>query len=551
MREIYFADFETTRLNEENKVKVYLWCILRGENVRTGKKLETFMSYIKKLKNAIIFFHNLKFDFSYIHPYLIKNKIKYSLLEKNGVIYSVKFFNIELRDSMNFLPMSLKEVGEYYCTEYKKGIIDYEVDYFHNATKEEIEYCILDCRVLEEGLTRYLTELEKILIDAGATKSADKIWKKLTNAGISFEAFKELSPYEELCTKTTQSEYMLYRDAYRGGYVYSRPAGILSNIQMIDCNSMYPYMYANINMPYGEGITCKNESNLYKYKFFIICVNIRYDLKPGFIPIIGGGYGRFGNIEYKSTSEGEYEELVMSNLDFELVKKFYDIDYQFVWGIAFDTKPKFFKKYADTFIAVKNKEKGIKRAVAKVLLNSPYGKLAENGLEEIKEYKLDDEGKVTSEVTGYKLESNRYQYLPMAIAITSSARYYLLTTAMEIGFDQVYYMDTDSIKYQAKPVSFTFDSQKLGAWKDEGLCVYFKTLAPKKYGYYDGERIWFKCAGFNKKVMDEELKNGQKVSKTQAYELLNKFEKGLELSCLQSHLVEGGRALIPVLKQIK
>lgn len=554
MQKIYFADFETTTARPPDyKVRVYLWVILSTENeyLKHGKKLETFITEIAKLKNAIIFFHNLPYDFSYIHPYLIKNNIPYSLLEKNGIIYSVKFFNIELRDSHNFLSMPLEEVGKNYCTINKKGSIDYEAEYNHNPTKAEIEYCIMDCMVLEEGLTNYMNNLHQILIDAGAVKSATKIWKKLTNAGISFEAFKELSDYELVCPKTSRAEYELYKMAYRGGYVYSRPKGIMTDIQMIDCNSMYPYMYATIEMPYGKGYTCRSESDLYLYKFFIIGINIQYELKEGYIPIIGGGIGKYGGILYKSSSKGEFEYLVVSNKDFELIKRFYNIEYEFVFGVGFDTKPEFFKKYADTFIAVKNREQGVKRAVAKNLLNSPYGKTAENGYEEIYEYSINDDEVVSREVVGFKLEEHRYQYLPIAIAITSSARYYLLTTAESIGFDNVYYMDTDSIKYKYKEVPFTFDPNILGAWKDEGRVPLFKTLAPKKYGYWDGKKIHFKCAGFSQKVLNEVLKNEQEVSRVEAVRILKIFRKGLQLSCLQSKLVDGGRALLPVLKEIK
>lgn len=549
MEKIYYADFETTKIDKDGRVRVYLWAVVRGELEKTGSSLQTFMDYVYTLK-GIIYFHNLKFDFSYLFGYLLEHDIKFKILEKNGIIYSVRFFKVELRDSLNFLPMTLKEVGENYCNVYKKTGIDYNVGYNHRPTRVEIQYCINDCRVLEEGLGVYLNNLVEVLNSAGAVRSGSKVWKKLTNAGISFEAFRELSDFDKCCPKTTKRLYDMLKDAYKGGYVYSKPTGIEKNIQMIDCNSMYPFMYATIDMPIGNPIECTNEQDLMKFKFFIIGIKAKFDLKPGYIPIIGGGIGRFGSILYKSSSDFEFEYLVLAKQDFELLKKFYYVEYEFVWGVGFHTKQGFFKRYADTFIGVKNKEKGIKRAVAKVLLNSPYGKLAENGFEEIYEYSLED-GKVKKEVVGYKLDDKRYHYLPMAIAITASARFYLLTTAESIGFDKVSYMDTDSIKYLDTPVSFSFDPNLLGAWKDEGKAVLFKTIAPKKYGYYDGERIHFKCAGFNKKTLEVDLKDGSKVSEIEARELLEKFDKGLVMSCLQSHMAIGGRALIDVVKEIK
>lgn len=559
MKKIYYADFETCKQTTTDefgdekvlKTRVYLWAIVSGKFEKYGESIGSFIEFVKTLKNSIIYFHNLRYDFSYIHYYLLKNGIKCKIIEKSDVIYSVKFFNIELRDSMNFLPMTLKEMGENYCNVYKKTSIDYDVDYNHRATRVEVQYCINDCRVVEEGLGNYLSEVKNILREAGAYDTASKLERKLTNASISFSAFRELSLYDNVCPKTTRGEYDLFRDAYKGGYVYSKPSGIKKNVQMIDCNSMYPYMYATIDMPYGSGVVCLSEEELNNYKFFVICIRASYILKDGYIPIIGGGIGKFGSTIYKSESEDE-EELVVANKDFELIKKFYNIEYEFVWGYGFNTKPEFFKYYADTFIAMKNREKGIRRSVVKFLLNTPYGKTAENGMEEIYEYTIDEEKQsVKKEVIGYKLNDERYQYLPIAIAITASARYYLLTTAESIGFDKVYYMDTDSIKYQDTPVSFKFDPNELGAWKDEGKAVLFKTIAPKKYGYYDGEKIHFKCAGFNQKTLERDLKNGQEVFYSDAMELLIKFDKGLKLKCLQSHIVEGGRALIEVEKEIK
>ncbi len=561
MRKVYFADFETTQPDKNNIVEVYLWAIVSGKQVKTGTNIESFIEWCENKKSKIImYFHNLKFDFSYIQYYLIKNNIPYSILEKKGSIYSVKFWKIELRDSLNFMPMTLKEVGENYCEKFQKTSIDYNVERGHKASKEEIEYCVNDCRVLEEGLNNYLSTLEEVLNHAGAYVSSDKVRRKLTNAGVAFEAFKELSNFDELCPKTTQTEYNLYKGAYRGGFVYSNPKGIVEDVLMIDCNSMYPFMYSTIEMPFGPSYVCKDWNDLKRFKFSILKLYIKYELKEGHVAIIGGGVGKYGNTEYKSSSNGEFEELVVCSIDFELIKRFYDCEFSLIWGVGFETKPFFFKEYADTFIAVKNANKGLKRAVAKVLLNSPYGKTAMNGLQEIKEYYIDEKTKsVKSNVVGYEVDESVYQYLPIAIAITASARHYLLTTAEKIGFENVYYMDTDSIKFKNCETGIDYDDDLLGAWKNEGHCELFKTISPKKYCYWGitdskgnfDNSIHYTCAGFNKAVLSTEMFHCQDVSKEFAIELMNKFDKGLELSCLQSQLVEGGRALIPVKKQIK
>lgn len=560
MKKTYFADFETTQPDENNIVEVYLWACVRGKQVKTGRNIESFIKWLETRKNAVVYFHNLKFDFSYIQYYLIENDIPYKLLEKKGQVYSAKFFDVELRDSLNFMPMTLREVGENYCTQFQKTSIDYNVGRGHKASAEEIEYCVNDCKVLEEGLNNYLSTLEDVLNHAGAFESSDKVRRKLTNAGIAFEAFKELSLFDQCCPKTTQNEYELFKPAYRGGYVYSNPRGIVSDVLMIDCNSMYPFMYSTIEMPIGKGFVCNTWDELNRFTFYIVKLYIKYDLKTGYIPIIGGGVGKYGNTEYKSTSNGEFEELTICSTDFELIKRFYDVEYELIWGVGFNTKANFFKEYADTFIAVKNANRGIKRAVAKVLLNSPYGKTAMNGLTETKRYYIDDKThSVKSEVVGYEIEDSVFQYLPIAIAITASARAYLLTTAEKIGFNHVHYMDTDSIKFDNCETGIKYDPDTLGAWKNEGHVELFKTISPKKYVYWGviddkgklDNTIHYTCAGFNKQVLSAEMYHAKDVSREFALDLMKQFDKGLELSCLQSKLVEGGRALIPVKKMIK
>lgn len=552
-KQVCYADFETTQPNEKGRVKVYLWCLLYENSTKKefGTSIESFINFIGK-KHLKIYFHNARFDFSYIHYYLLEHNIQVEILEKLGVLYSAKFYNCEINDSMNFLPCTLEEVGLNYCNNYKKTTLDnYLVDYNHIPTKTEIEYCFNDCFTLKEGLQNYFNTLYEVLIEANAFDTAKNMRKKLTNAGIAFSAFKELSNYDSCCPKTTQQQYNDFKSAYKGGYVYSNPKGIQSNIQMIDCNSMYPFMYSKIEMPIGTPIFIDNEEDLQNFKFYIVKITGNYKLKNGFIPIIGGGISKFGGTLYKSVSECE-ETLTLSKQDYELIKNFYDCNFSFVCGWGFNTEKGFFKKYADVFIAMKNKYKGIKRNVVKVLLNSPYGKTAMNGLKDIYTYKINEESAIVEKtLTGYEIDDDMFNYFPIAIAITASARQYLLETACQIGFENVHYMDTDSIKFNKKSVPFKFDDNILGDWKDEGCVKYFKTIAPKKYGYFDGTKIHFKCAGVNQKSLVKFFKSGCDVSEDEAIDLLNKFDRGLHIECFQSHLVQGGRLIKEVVKELR
>lgn len=581
---VLYGDFETTQPNKDGRVRVYLWALAFPDyKVKHGISINTFMDAILR-RRAIIYFHNLKFDFSYIFQYLQEHKIEYEICEKMGTIYSVKFNNIELRDSLNYLNMTLRQIGQNYCEKYKKLDYDeYEKPYTYIPNKDDIKYCEYDVLTLKEGFEKYCDVMRNILLSVGATNSADMIGKKLTNAGFAYEAFKELSDLEKVCIKTTREQYELFHFAYKGGYVYSKE-GLYEYVLMLDENSMYPDKYRNTPMPIGRPIFVKTEGEMNKYKFAILSIEARYELKKGYIPIIGGGVGKYGGTLYKSSSGGEYERLVISNYDFKLIKEFYDMDYTIEWIYVWETKTGLFEKYCDLFMAIKAKSKGVIRAGAKVFLNSPYGKTAMSGINDVKDYYLDDDNIVRATIKEVEEDDSQLQYLPIAIAITASARYQLLTTARDIGFDKVVYMDTDSIKFKIGKELYDLlislpeeerqnevikhfphiqiDSYKLGWWKVEGYPLYFKTLACKKYLYYENDRLHITIAGFNKPAVlqaigtihDTTIENevvSIPISKEKALKVLSKFKKGLKVLCNQSKLVAGGRLISSVEKEIR
>lgn len=563
-KKIYFADFETTKQNEQGETRVYLWAIVSGEEEHTGNSIKGCIDFMLN-NTGIYYFHNLKFDFAFILDWLIKHDIIPEILEKNGLIYSAKFEGVELRDSLNFMHMTLREVGENYCKIHKKTSIDYDTPFDHEATEEEKAYCVNDCRVLEEGLNNYMSAMHDVLTESGAVNTAKNIGKRLTNAGIAYSAFKEISNLDKVSVKTKPAEYRELRHAYWGGYVYSKPNDITFDVHMLDCNSMYPSVYAEEPMPVGKGVRCGSFKELKKFNFYIVHVAFGFDLKPGYVPIIGKGYKFMGKTEYQTSSNGETVEFTYCNIDLDLIFRFYDIyNFRFIWGVGYETIPNLFKRYAEIFSDIKARKKGVKRAAAKVMLNSPYGKTAKNGETDIKNYFVDDESNtVKSEVIATKIDEDGFEYLPIAIAITAYSRRKLLTTAEKIGFYRVQYMDTDSIKYTGDtPVGIDIHPTRLGAWKDEGTALMFKTIAPKKYITYmpvtkeilgkkvTSNGISVTCAGFSKAALAESVGHGYFCDEKTAVKYMLKFDSGLKMPCLQSKRVSGGRVLLPVEKEI-
>ena len=564
---LMFADFETTQPNEEGKVRVYLWVLCtHKDRIKWGIDIHSFMESIINIR-AIIYFHNLKFDMSYITYYLLNNNIEFDICEKSGVIYSLKFKNVELRDSMNFIPCSLQELGETYCKNYRKlAYTDYKKPYDYIPDRYDIKYCKYDVLTLKEGLTNYLNELTEVL-KIHAPKTAKKVHRKLTNAGISYEAFKEITNIEHICERTTRDMYNLIKPSYSGGYVFAKggtyEATNESEILMLDENSMYPDKYANAPMPIGKHYSI-NESQIFD-NFAIISVSIRFDIKEGCPAIISQGFNKQGGTIYMKHSP-DFINLVITNIDFKYILKFYWCEYYFNWGIAWETKEGVFKKYADIFMDLKANSTGVRREVAKKLLNMCYGKTAMSGIHEIKRYFLDEFGSVSSELIELEEDDTQLQFFQIGIAICSYAHADLWDKMDKVGAENVLYTDTDSIKFLCKDRkvldNLPIDNKKLGYWKLEGNPQIFKPLAPKKYIYYENDRLHITSAGFNHSEVFEALgcpyhKNdkgqyeSEILTKFEALEYIKRFDFGLQVACKQSRVVEGGRLISEITKEIK
>ena len=70
-KRIYASDFETTslaNLERDGYVRVYLWSIvsLDGKYKYHGYNIKTWLDKVNELRCDLIFFHNLRFDGSFI-----------------------------------------------------------------------------------------------------------------------------------------------------------------------------------------------------------------------------------------------------------------------------------------------------------------------------------------------------------------------------------------------------------------------------------------------------------------------------------------------------
>lgn len=532
------ADFETTGeefYNNNGYTKVWLYAICDSESnmINIGYSIEEFMQYCKdNLCGTIVYFHNLKFDGNFIISYLLNNGFEYkeelkvkdkkgftTLIGDMGQFYSIKVNfkgnkQITFYDSLKLLPFKVEKIAEDFGIEEKKLKINYN-DYTINQQK--IDYISHDAIIIAKAL--------KIVKGEGLIK--------MTTASSAYHYFKGLiMGNEDILFPELNDEFLdSYRNAYRGGRSMVNPLyknRKVYNVKRYDINSMYPYIMAHKPLPYGAPIPLKTPG---MYNFELYKVRIMFNLKENNLPCLLKKGAIFGEDTYYINTEG-IEELYISNLDLDLVKRHYDIiylEYLEIWG--FHTSTEIFKEYVYHFYELKNKSKGAQKTAYKLMLNSLYGKFGSNhkGIHKIP--KLENE--IVTYENSEEQEMKKY-YLPMAIAITSWAHVIIDNGIEMTGVHNFVYCDTDSIHTLGNLPNEVIDNKELGKYKLEAVEEVGKYVRQKCYVYQEDGIINITCAG-----MTDELKT--KAINTYKGDIFNIFKTGFTISGkLLPKVVKGG-----------
>ena len=194
-----------------------------------------------------------------------------------------------------------------------------------------------------------------------------------------------------------------------------------------------------------------------------------------------------------------------TNVDLALWKEHYDLDIlAYNGGWLFHGVTGLFTEYIDKWMEVKANNDGGLRALAKLMLNSLYGKFATNPNVTPKIPVFDDENNVVKLVTGAE-ETRDPVYTAMGVFITAYARDVTIRAAQE-HYDVFAYADTDSLHLliDEDPEGLDVDPNKLGAWKREyafesALFVRAKAYIEK---LFDGTHVTH-VAGLPDRIADQ------------------------------------------------
>lgn len=547
----YCADFETaTWVDDETWVWAYAVCEVseNPENSFTyGNNIFDFFEWCKNSNNPIVYFHNLKFDGSFILSFLLQNGFKWiknskeresrtftTLITDTGIFYSIEvYFEVKNKkvkkvvfyDSLKLINFSVSDLPKMFGL---KNDIKLKIDYKkerkkgHILTLEEINYIKEDVFIVAKSLN--------FLFNENLTK--------MTTASNALNEFKKIikeSKFDHYFPKLEFEKDELIRKAYKGGFTYLNP--IYSEIEVgehivLDVNSLYPSVMYEKELPIGEPVYFSGKYKDDKvYNLFIQRLTCSFELKKNKIPTIQLKNSRyFLSNEYLTSSNSEIVELTLTNIDLKLFFENYDVyDLQFIDGFKFRSLKGIFKDYIDKYIKIKEEatisgNKGL-RTLAKLLLNSLYGKFALSLITKTKRCFLDEEGII-------KYENNEEEiregiYIPIGAFITSYAREKTIRTSQAIkdysiknyGVDKYIYSDTDSIhtllSIEECKKFCQIDDVKLGFWKHEATFKSGKYIRQKTYvnKTFDDE-LEITCAGMPKKcIFKKDIKGYIKMKK--------------------------------------
>ena len=527
----FTADFETaTWLSDETYVWAWAVCeIGNPDNIIIDNNIDSFIKFCEDHPNTVLYFHNLKFDGEFIISYLFNNGFEYindrkekrdktfsTLISDMGLFYQMEIYfsvkgkrckKVTIIDSLKILNMSVEQVAKSfglpiskleldYDTPRPRGYVlkDYEKDYITNDVK--IMALALDT-LFKQELT-YMTAGSNALHDF---KKTHTIWK-----------FDRMFPQ---LNKNIDEDL---RKAYRGGFTYLNPIYKEKDVGsgvVLDVNSLYPSVMYEKPMPIGEPIFFNGKYEEDRvYPLYIQMITCCFEIKPNKIPTIQVKKTKlFLDNEYIESSHGELITLVLSSIDLKLFLDQYDVyELTYECGWKFKAMNDIFTKYIDKWIKVKieaTKEgnKGM-RQIAKIALNSLYGKFATGLTVQGKEPYLDNDG-----VVKYKLgkeEERKGLYLPIGIFITSYAREKTIRTSQAIkdyslekyGKDLYCYSDTDSI-HTLLPIEelkqfCEIDDVALGKWKHESTFSKARFVRQKCYLEMIDDEVKITCAGMPK-----------------------------------------------------
>lgn len=596
---------------EHARVVAYAWLVSDGDHFAWLESFEEFCQFCAEHRVNSCWWYNAKFDFAIIDYALLTGgwtlqehgrvgAYQYKSLHGSmGQRYSLKLgypyktadrhkstHQTTHYDFCNIFAGGLDRVLKSFnvTDRHGKPIRKLEMDYQSNEiTPERIAYMQNDVH----GLYHAVRIADEFLRDHFVRGIAGKKPAFITAGGLAKKTLLEhmyktgddkRNLYRFQCIHMSKyynvDRFFRRHMLYRGGMTIINPrhAGTIQTkpLYKYDENSMYPAQIAKMpdlqRTPFRMTPT-EYEANKHRTDlcFILEFSEIVGRLKPDKLPVFYHPVYRdyVANFEWcKDDCDGL--TLFMFADEWAELQHWYDFDTVLDSVICYHAVqiPEY-REFVETYYKMKADAKrehdSVKEAFAKILLNSSYGKLAENPLKESTHREIDPE---TQAVRLYadddKIDEGCILSVVQGALVTSMGRISLMQFMRRICREDVannlVYTDTDSV-HALTPFD-ECDPYTLGEMKDETNghpYNFWCYLAPKTYfdGYtQDGTVIDLEIhsKGVPRKNVAEALKDGDQWKTPD--EIAQIFRPGVKFKTLAGINIRGGKALIPVTKEL-
>ena len=535
---IYYDYFLTDRVHTSDNDDI----IIEKSYDMIYEALENLRILRKKLSSGVVFFHNLgKFDGIFLVEALLKKQLKPKIISRKGDLYEIKYETLCFRDSYKILPKSIKDLGNCFATNRKKGDLDVSQHHLDALNYEMLAN-------LKRKLRKYMHN--DVMLQYDIFKGAQRhffelfdfidISSKRTLASIALEIFRTKFLSENTIFKlNAHQEEQIRKSYYGGGVDVYIPKG--ENLHVYDVNSLYPFVMLN-HMPTGRPkyVTFRNKKSLDDNDFGFFVANITFNKQGVSAPLLPT---RLKN-GITVFPQGNWNGIYFS----EELKKAISVGYEIriIRGWVFERK-KVFNNYVNSIYNLRiNTNQPAINFLCKLLLNSLYGRLGIRGnhqktsivdakefLEIEKFHNISKHTKITPELymctysnaiakdldnlthivdqNVIKKKQQAFQIratqMNMAVhlssAITSYARIYMYDFK-NISNNPCFYSDTDSVVLQHPLDASLVDSKRLGAFKKEFHNARGIFLSPKIYYLEEkgGAKFCHKFKGYSGNKLD-------------------------------------------------
>lgn len=512
-KERYFmADFETTVYDGQEYTEVWAAACVEffTEDVHLYHSIGDFYDSLKAYDgNLIVYFHNLKFDGTFIIDYLIntlhmpqafdelgfkespvyrRQKRKEMnggsfnyIISSRGQWYSIIIKQnhrfIEFRDSLKILPFSIEEIGKSFDTKHKKLGMEYKGFRYAGCpiSEEEAKYIKNDVLCPKEALELMLSQgHNQMTIGSNCLQE----FKNMIGDYYYKEWFLNLEEWnldKNIYGCENADQYI--RKSYKGGWCYLKHGcenTVYHEGVTADVNSLYPSMMhseSGNRFPVGKPHFWTGnipDDAIIGNRYFFVRIRTSFDLKENHLPCIQiKGNWNYRPTEWLTTSRLEYEgewydewedpdgniipttvTMTLTQTDFMLITDHYHLyDFEVLDGCWFDTEIGIFDKYIDKWKEIKVTSTGAMRTLAKLFLNYLYGKMASSSDSSFKICYVNDAGGIS--YLDQQENEKTVGYIPIGSAITSYARNFTIRTAQK-NYENFIYADTDSIHCNCK-----------------------------------------------------------------------------------------------------